>query len=210
MFGSVGEMRIGRSRVARCERGATRPVKALGARLRRACGFAISAEQSHRLARTAEALVGELAREPCQRGIIVADAERLFAHDRPRGQRVVELPRDIIGGRLVARGVGLTRVGEQGFEPFLGIGGCRGQIARPREQRARFADAARLAQPRRLVGNIAGVGAGQRRISRFDRRRLHRGIDRAAAHCQPRREDRPPVGRGEGELARGGAGRAQP
>ena len=72
------------------------------------------------------------------------DAERLFAHDRPRGQRVVELPRDIIGGRLVARGVGLTRVGEQRFEPFLGIGGCRGQSARSLEQRARFADASDL------------------------------------------------------------------
>src|SRR3546814_9044445 len=109
-------MRVRAGAVARRQRRAAGPVIALGARLRRARGLAIGAVVLFRLAGPAEILERELPRQPGERGIVVAHAERRFADDGAGRQRIIELARDIIGGPLIAARLGEPRVGEQGLD----------------------------------------------------------------------------------------------
>src|SRR3546814_9323308 len=149
MLRSVREIAVGGRLVARRERGAAGPIITLGPRLCRTRGVAIGAIQTGGLGRAMQILERDLTGEPGERGVIVAHAERGFSHDGAGWQRIVELLCDIIGGALVAALIGKPGVGEQRFEPFLGIERRFRSEARAGEQRARLSVAAPTAQPGR-------------------------------------------------------------
>src|SRR3546814_18407094 len=98
----VGEIAVGGRLVACRERGAAGPVIALGPGLRRTGGVAIGVEQARRLCRTVQILERDLARAPGERGVLVAHAERRFAHPRAGRPCIGELLGDIITGALLA------------------------------------------------------------------------------------------------------------